>query len=282
MLRSILIGVDTTESSIAAERLGVRLARRSGATLLGLAIVDQPGIQAIEPAWPVGGDPKSGAAYYMGYGLRLATVQENAQRALDQFASRCKEQGVAHVEVKRVGSPHEEIQQEAQTCDLIVMAKGSQFRFITGDDEADDTLKRVLKDTPRPVVIVPATASEEGPVVIAYDGSLQAARALASFEATGLGEGADVHIISVGASLSEAAEHARRCRTFLSYHKIESIAHASSSSGPAEVILDQVRRLRAGLLVMGAYGQPVLREFFIGSVTRTLLNESPVPIFCFH
>ena len=44
--------------------------------------------------------------------------------------------------------------------------------------------------------------------MIAYDGSLQAARALAAFEATGLGEAGEVHIISVGASTSEAAEHA--------------------------------------------------------------------------
>ena len=42
------------------------------------------------------------------------------------------------------------------------------------------------------------------------------------------------------------------------------------------------RRLKAGLLVMGAYGQPVLREFFLGSVTRTILEESPVPLFLYH
>ena len=36
------------------------------------------------------------------------------------------------------------------------------------------------------------------------------------------------------------------------------------------------------MLVMGAYGQPVLREFFIGSVTRTMLRGVRVPIFCFH
>ena len=33
---------------------------------------------------------------------------------------------------------------------------------------------------------------------------------------------------------------------------------------------------------MGAYGQPVLREFLIGSVTRTILKECPVPVFCYH
>ena len=70
---------------------------------------------------------------------------------------------------------------------------------------------------------------------------------------------------------------------FLSDHQIESVPHAfTSSASPAEVILEQVRRLNAGLLVMGAYGQPVLREFFLGSVTRTVLEKSPVPLFLYH
>jgi nucleotide-binding universal stress UspA family protein len=33
---------------------------------------------------------------------------------------------------------------------------------------------------------------------------------------------------------------------------------------------------------MGAYGQPVLREFFVGSVTRTALGECPIPLFLYH
>jgi len=33
---------------------------------------------------------------------------------------------------------------------------------------------------------------------------------------------------------------------------------------------------------MGGYGQPTLREFFIGSVTRNLLAQSPVPLFLYH
>jgi nucleotide-binding universal stress UspA family protein len=48
------------------------------------------------------------------------------------------------------------------------------------------------------------------------------------------------------------------------------------------VIQEHVRSLGAALLVMGAYGQPVLLEFFVGSVTRTMLQASPVPLFLFH
>jgi nucleotide-binding universal stress UspA family protein len=33
---------------------------------------------------------------------------------------------------------------------------------------------------------------------------------------------------------------------------------------------------------MGAYGQPTLREFFLGSVTRTVLTRATVPLFLYH
>ena len=49
-----------------------------------------------------------------------------------------------------------------------------------------------------------------------------------------------------------------------------------------EAILDQARQLDAQLLVMGAYGQPTLREFFLGSVTRTALRKSTIPLFLYH
>ncbi len=282
MLRSILIGIDTAGFSDAAQRLGVRWSRRSGATLVGLGIIDEPGIRAMEPAWPVGGKPGVDPVYYMGYDARLSKVHEEVGELLARFAARCDEAGVPHAELKAVGSPQEKIEQEAQLCDVILLARRSRFRSIAGDDENDETLKRVLRDSPRPVVVVPTTMDEEGPVVIAYDGSLQAARALAAFEATGLGQVGDIHVTSVGATAREAAERARRASEYLSRHKIDSVSHTSSSREPAEVILDQVRRLKAGLLVMGAYGQPVLREFFLGSVTRKLFEESPVPLFLYH
>jgi nucleotide-binding universal stress UspA family protein len=50
----------------------------------------------------------------------------------------------------------------------------------------------------------------------------------------------------------------------------------------AAALLHWVGVLRAELMVMGAYGQPVLREFLLGSVTKTVLRDSPVPLFLYH
>ena len=68
----ILIGLDAPKHSAVVADLGIRWAQRSGATLVGLGIVDEPGIRAIEPAFPVGGTPGVDPVYYMGYEARLA------------------------------------------------------------------------------------------------------------------------------------------------------------------------------------------------------------------
>jgi nucleotide-binding universal stress UspA family protein len=283
MLRSILVGLDEPSHSEFLLELGTRWARRSGATLIGLAIVDEPGIRAIEPAWPIGGTPGVDPVLASGYEKRLELGHRAAGEMLGQFAERCSEAGVKHFEVQAVGSPAEIIEREAPSVDLVLLATEAHFRFTAREDAADRTPQDVLKHVPRPMVMVPAAPAPDGPIVIAYDGSLQAAHALAAFQATGLGQSGQVHIVSVHSDHQEAARHAESARKFLGYHGVEAIPHAEeATAAPANVILDHVRRFGAGLLVMGAYGQPVLRELLVGSATRTIVGECPVPLFLYH
>ncbi len=283
VLRSILVGLDASAHRESLTGLAIRWSRRFGARLVGLAIVDEPGIRAIEPAWAVGGTPGKDPVYYAGYEVRLDQIHEEVDRLLADFQTRCAQAEVNALTLKRVGSPSEAIGQEAQIADLVLLPRGSRFRFTTRDNEPDDTVRKVLKNAPRPIVVVPTTPAPDGPIVIAYDGSLQAARALAAFEATGLAESGQVHIVCVAVSGNGGALGAERARQFLSLHKIEAKVDLLESSGsPAPLILQRVKELGAGLLVMGAYGQPKLREFVIGSVTRTILEACPVPLLVCH
>lgn len=284
MLGSILIGLETPRHAADLTEMGIRWARRTGATLVGLGIVDEPGIRAIEPAFAVGGAPGVDPVYRRGYDARMKEVRAGAEQLVASFAARCDEAGVKHEEVTANGPPHEMIVGEAQSADLILMSRAAHFRFAATGDEGDETLKKVLKNSSRPVVVLPETERPAGPVVIAYDGSLHAARTLAAFEATGLAESGQVHIIGcVVVSTQDTSRHVERARRFLARHGIEAIPHVlDASEHPARRILGQVRALGAGLLVMGCYGHLALREFFVGSVTRAVLGECPVPIFLYH
>jgi nucleotide-binding universal stress UspA family protein len=279
MLKSLLIGLDGSVDSRSVLELGVRWAKRFGALAVGLAVVDEPGIRISEGVLFAGDqhwyrtDPEA---------VLLTQSRQRVEQSLKQFAQRCGESGVTCKTLEDVGTPFVQVLMEAQCYDLILL--GQQTHFDYGwEGQADETLGKVLQDSPRPVVAVPRSLGEDEAVVIAYDGSPQAARAVYAFEASGLGDSRAVHVVSVASDSKDAARLAYRAVRFLRLHGIEAEPHpVGTSESTAEVILSKLDDLDAGLLVMGAYGQPVLREFFLGSVTRTVLKESPVPVFCYH
>jgi nucleotide-binding universal stress UspA family protein len=103
------------------------------------------------------------------------------------------------------------------------------------------------------------------------------------FGMSGLGVSREVHVVTIGHDNLEAARIAERAVDFLGAHKVHAEAHmVASSLPPAEVILRRVGQLGAGLLVMGAYGKPVLREIIYSSATRAVLKACPVLVFVFH
>jgi nucleotide-binding universal stress UspA family protein len=277
MLKSILIGLDGSAYSTAAVELGIRWARRFDAFLVGLGVIDEPTIRGPEPV-PLGG------VYYKHHrdDVRMHEAQVKVEQFLERFALRCAEAGVPSKLLEDVGPPWEQILVEAQRYDLILLGQQTYFHFETQQSPCE-TLHKVLKNSPRPVVTAPEKLGGGSAILVAYDGSLQAARALQAFQASGLHEGQDVHVVSVAEDHTEAARHADRAVEFLRFHDIKAVAHPLASlARPAEVILEQVRQRDAGLLVMGAYGQPTLREFFLGSVTKTMLKETTIPLFLYH
>ena len=56
-----------------------------------------------------------------------------------------------------------------------------------------------------------------------------------------------------------------------------------ASAGPAgDPLVDDAAKAGAGLLVMGAYGRSRVRETIFGAATRSVLNESALPVLMAH
>jgi len=276
MLRSILIGLDGSSDCEAAVELGLAWAKEHDALAVGLSVVDESGIIV-----------SAQASFASGYRHPITeplidTARLRCRLILDQFSERCHQHRVHGKTLNETGTPYVQLLEEAQRCDIIVLGQKTHFDY-GWKDQADETLGRVLKDSPRPVVAVPQAAVNGQAVVVAYDGSLQASRALYAFEASGLARSRTVYVVSVAPIHAEATRHANRAVEFLRNHDIKAVDVAlETHDKPGEIILNEVRRRDTGLLVMGAYGQPTLREFFIGSVTRVILEKSPVAVFCYH
>lgn len=278
MLRSILIGLDGSAHSRTALSIGIDWARHSGAVLVGLGIIDAPTIRRAETA------VTDGASYAdpIRARQRLADARREVEKLLEQFALQCAEAGAASKVIEDVGLPADAIVGEAQRCDLVLLGQETRFHFET-DDERDDTLPRVIKHSSRPVVVVPRARQEGGPVLVAYDGSILAARALAEFQATGLARLGPIQLVSIANDRSVASRIAQPAVDYLGFHEIRAESFPiCTGRATAEVPLEQVRQRNPVLVVMGAYGHSSLHEFVFGSVTRSLLEHSPAPLFVSH
>jgi nucleotide-binding universal stress UspA family protein len=284
MLRSILIGLDGSDYSRNAVDAGIYLARKTGALLVGLGVVDEPTIREAEPQMFTGGVPYAEPVLYR---ERVDAARREVESFLAEFSLRCTEAGVASKVLEDVGRPHEQIELQAQRYDLIILGQRTRFRFET-QEGYDDTVRRILKNSPRPVIAVPSRIGfdpdEPGrSVLVAYDSSLQSARALQAFQNSGLATMLPLVVVSVAPDAFDAARKAERAIDYLRFHDSRAVARPiASEDDPARVILWAAQTHGASLIVMGGYGQAILREFFLGSVTRRLLNESPVPLFLYH
>jgi len=210
-----------------------------------------------------------------------AGEQRNAEiRAL--FEERCAREGVSHAwrEMKNVsGDSATNALSVGRACDLIVVqqANGDADSALLADVEA------LLFESGRPVLFVPYAVSIDcsfRKVLVAWNGSQQAARA--TFDALPfIRDAEETEVLSLDASDNaeqDAAVAGADIAATLARHgaRVTFASGFSAGIGAGEAIENRVADTRADLLVMGAYSQSRLKEFFFGGATRTLLQSMPV------
>ena len=127
MLRSILIGLDGSDYSRSAIEVGISLARKTGALLVGLGVVDEPTIREVEPSLIGSGVPYAEPVLYR---ERIANARREVETFLEQFRLRCTQAGVACKVLEEVGRPHERIEHQGAALrpDLARPANPIPFR----------------------------------------------------------------------------------------------------------------------------------------------------------
>ncbi|WP_293972750.1 universal stress protein [Sphingopyxis sp.] len=121
-------------------------------------------------------------------------------------------------------------------------------------------------------------------ITIAWDGSRVAARALADALPL-VGTAASISVVQIvgDKDLSRAASAADAVRN-LTLHglKAEAIELPLQGGDAGVTIQAFCQRHASNLLVMGAFGHSRAREFVLGGVTRTILDNPQLPVLLSH
>jgi nucleotide-binding universal stress UspA family protein len=280
-LKDILLHLDSYPDPTPLEGVGwaISLARLLQARLTALAV---------KVRFPVHSNRM--ADYLIGLGGMVR--EEEAKSAarchdlLQTFEARARATGVfdsatqEEADIYDVGS---RVAGHARTRDLCVLPLAARA------DTPGSVAETVVFESGRPVVVVQPgpDADKEArldTVVVAWDGSRPAARALADALPI-LGLAKTIHILTILHEKEEALsglgiEAARHLRM----HGIEAkVDEIDANGAPIGTVLEKyVKSLPADLLVMGAYGHSRVREFLLGGATRSVLRVPPIPVLLSH
>jgi nucleotide-binding universal stress UspA family protein len=117
-------------------------------------------------------------------------------------------------------------------------------------------------------------------IVVAWNGSREARHALG--EGMAFIEAArDVRVVTIGwepdqGSIDDLLRH-------LAVHGVEAgFERVTNHVDHGTAIIDRCARFGADLLIMGAFAHPPATEMILGGATRTVLNETPLPVLMAH
>lgn len=211
-------------------------------------------------------------------GQRSVALREAGRELLSHARSRAATAGVEQLDARlRHGDFIDtaiELQREA---DLFVLGEhhhaSAQARI-----RAEHHLERVIRGI-TPPVLVATTEAFEAPqrVVVAFDGSPAARKALARLSQHPLVVGLPVLVAMVAPDTTLARQQLREAQIAL--QATGAVAETELVAGePQKVLPELVKRQAPALLVMGAFGHSRLRQLLIGSTTASLLRMSDVPV----
>ncbi|MEX1061004.1 MAG: universal stress protein [Methyloceanibacter sp.] len=276
-LNDIVVYVDGVEATKARVGFAVALAKEHGAHLIGVAFAPT----ALLPLY--GAD-----VGFADMTEVLESVKSQSANALEAFKTRAEAEGVS-AEPRLMQGMSEEFPHgfahAARHVDLAILGQPRDGDPLIGQYAL---VERCLFASGRPVIIVPAAPERlalKGTIVAAWDGSAEAARAIN--DALIFLKPAARVVLLVGVTAEDGEERAPETDDMIAHLKrhgvmAEAMRVKASEGDVGRLLLSTAKTLGADLMVMGAFHHSRWREFILGGVTLTVLEEATIPLFMAH
>ena len=271
-MKSILLPIHPDAGQEARLQASLDLARRFNGHITCLQMAPLGDFVAIEPY---------GISYVSTQAIdELQNRQKDERSALEE---RLRGEGVAWDWIAEAGTPEMLIPDYGWLSDLVVMN-------LPEKDDGNSaysvpSVGSAVVRTRAPLLTVPKGSrsfDSAAPALIAWNGSPESCVAMKAALPL-LRTASAVKLITV---IDDEPDDfsATAAAAYLSRHGIASeIVETSRGSAPvSDTLLDTAAGLKAGLLVMGAFGHSRLRENIFGGVTRGMLDKANLPLLLAH
>jgi len=166
-----------------------------------------------------------------------------------------------------------------RVADLIVFARPMK----QGQPDRSALLEAAMMDSGRPVLLVPddGTVSKGETVVVAWNGSAEAARAVAVALPV-LKQAKSVTVVTIKDDDVHVQPQDLVDTLAMNGVSAKAVLRDPARAGVAAAIDEEAAKVKADLILIGAYSHSRFREFIMGGVTDDVLTEYGVPVLLVH
>jgi len=272
MLKRILLALSGTPFTPIAVRHAVELARKHGATITGVTVVD------IERLTDVGPVPLGGAS--VAHSLsehRVEVTRERVEKEIASFERACQEASVPYVIDREQGDTFELLVDLWRYHDLTVIGLRGLFEYGVVHNP-DDQIVKLIQRGVRPILAVSSAYRELRRVLVAYSGSATSAMAMKRFAQLRLWPDASVRLVCFGFEEKKATPLLIDATTYLRAHGYEPEAESLPGS-PKNGLLSHAQEWGADLVVMGSTDRSLIARLVLGETTLEVLMHAGMPLF---
>ncbi len=273
MINNILLPLDFSIYSDAALQYACLVAKHQESTITGTAVIIAPGMQkCFGPAYA-----KTHWAEKLLDKNVLEKINQRIDILLDKFNRTCQSEGVAHVTTEFQGTCPEQIMFQSMFYDLLVMGFRSSYYFDESE-QVDMPLEKILTHTITPILAVPKQFTPIRKALIAFDGSLPAARAMKRFSIISRGKEVESIILMSHPEEDTALYYLNKAEEYMKNHGHQNI---KTKWTPRNIITEIKEKYmnEVDMFIAGAHSKDALKSFFLGSLIKFLLHEAKKPLF---
>jgi len=274
MIKSILIPTDGSTGSQTALDYGLYFAALFRAEITGLNVID---IRALEGPFLSDISGSLGFTPFQNYFPKFQKILEDRGNViLDDFKNRCSEKSFQPKLKRMSGVIANVIAEEAKRVDLVVIAqRGEHEQWSTG--LLGSTTDSVVRKSPRPVLVTPPTFREIKNVLVAYDGSTEANKALKTACEHFADKNIQFRTVFVTSDEDKSKKLTDEVNEFISPYQVKCEIETLKGD-TAEEILNYSEQTHTDLIVMGAFSHSRLRDLILGGTTAFIIRNASIPV----
>ena len=280
MMKRILVPTDFSEEARNAFEVAVAIARRTGAAIKLLHVVETPYV----PDFSVTGDINAPSGMQQVYVLQLL---EATKAQMNKLIGAVPHDGVEVVQEVDVDKPINKIKRTIQedAVDLVVMgSKGSSGldEFLIGSNT-----EKVVRTADCPVLTVKNRQPEFDvrEIVLASDFKREAGQAMQRFKAFQELFGARLHLVYINTpgAFESSGNLYRKLEDMAKRYGLQNYSiNIYNDTVEEDGILHFAQDIRADLIMMATHGRTGFSHLLSGSIAEDLVNHTTIPVLTFQ